>query len=225
VRVVNDPLGQQGKVLEETVTPTAHASIAAAADATDLWKTQASYLGNNGQSNWIHYRLMFPRGYRPTQGEWNIENEFHNDSNYIQWVNNGYMKWEYPEVALYVTNYTGHAPGLMYRVRGGRDAAGSDNYDGRDIRAPRRLRLSHWYDVLLHIVWSPDPKVGRFEWWLDGKRIASIRRPTLWQRPDGSYDHANIELNNYRKHATWNATVFYGRLEVGSTRSSVRFPR
>jgi polysaccharide lyase-like protein len=226
VRVVDDPLGQQGKVIEETVTPIAHASNAGDSDATYLWNPRrTSYLGNNGQSNWIHFRLMFPLGYRPTRGEWNVENEFHNNSNYLQWVNSGYMTWEYPEVALYVTNYTGRVPRLMYRIRGGRDAAGSDNYDGRDVQAPRRLRLNHWYDVLLHIVWSPDPNVGRFEWWLDGTRIASIRRPTLWQRPDGSYDHTDIELNNYRKHATWNATVYYGRLEIGSTRSSVRFPR
>jgi chitodextrinase len=224
VRIVNDPLAQQGKVLEETVTPTAHASNAAGSDSTYLWNiTRTPYLGNNGQSNWVHFRLMFPSGYQPTPGEWNVENEFHNNSNYMQWVNSGYMTWEYPEVALYVTNYTGDVPRLMYRVRGGVDQQGSDNYAGTDIRVPAQLQLNHWYDVLLHIAWSPDPNLGQFEWWLDGQQMASIHRPTLWQRPDGSYDHTDVELNNYRQHATWNATVYYGRLKVGSTQASVGF--
>ncbi|MDP9226829.1 MAG: hypothetical protein M3P18_23900, partial [Actinomycetota bacterium] len=124
---------------------------------------------------------------------------------------------------LYVADYTGQVPRLMYRIRGGQDARGSDNYAGSDVFARGRLRLNHWYDVLLQIVWSPDPQVGQFAWWLDGGRVASIHRPTLWQRPDGSFDHTNIELNNYRQHASWNATVYYGKIKVGSSRSSVQF--
>jgi hypothetical protein len=212
-----------GRVIEETVTPDAHASTASDSDSIFLWNDTKPYFGSNGQSNWVHYQLMFPADYRPTPGEWNVENEFHNNSRFEQWVDNGYMSWEYPEVALYVTNYTGKVPYLMYRVRGGVDQQGSDNYAGTDIPAGRRLLLNHWYDILLHVVWSPDPAVGQFEWWLDGKRIASIHRPTLWQRPDGSYDHVDIELNNYRQHATWNATIYYGKLKIGPSQASVAF--
>jgi hypothetical protein len=81
------------------------------------------------------------------------------------------------------------------------------------------MRLS----ILLHVVWSPDAGTGRFEWWLDGNQIASIHRPTLWQRTDGSTDHVELELNNHRTRASWDASVYYGRLEVGSGRAAVDF--
>ena len=51
----------------------------------------------------------------------------------------------------------------------------------------------------------------------------SLHRPTLWQRPDGTTDHVELELNNYRLHASWNATVYYGKLKTGTTRASVGF--
>jgi hypothetical protein len=165
--------------------------------------------------------MMLPADYRPTPGEWNIFNEFHDDTGYETFVNQGLIGWEYPEIALYVTNYTGDVPHLMYRVRGGID--GTDNFNGTDVRVPDRLQLGHWYDILLHVVWSPNASTGVFEWWLDGKPIASIHRPTLWQRPDGSTDRVSLELNNYRQHASWNATVYYSKLEVASSRAAVGF--
>jgi hypothetical protein len=89
VRVVPDPLGQQGKVLREMVTPAARASTASGSDATYLFNYPKPYLGRNGQDNWIHFRMMLPADYRPTPGEWNIFNEFHNDSNFLSFYNQG----------------------------------------------------------------------------------------------------------------------------------------
>jgi hypothetical protein len=221
IDVTNDPLAQQGKVYRETVTPTAHASNAASSDAVYLFNYPKSYLGANGQDNWLHFRMMLPVGYVPTAGEWNIFNEFHNNSNYMSFYNRGVIGWEYPELALYVTNYSGDVPHLMYRVRGGVD--GADNFSGTDASVPAQLQLGHWYDILLHVVWSPSATTGLFEWWLDGTKITSLRRPTLWQRPNGTTDHVELELNNYRLHATWNATVYYGKLKVGASQASVAF--
>jgi hypothetical protein len=165
--------------------------------------------------------MMLPSDYKPTPGEWNIFNEFHNNSNYMSFYNAGQIAWEYPEIALYVTSYTGDVPHLMYRVRGGID--GSDNFNGTDVLVPAQLQLGHWYDIVLHVVWSPSATSGLFEWWLDGTKVTSLHRPTLWQRPDGSTDHVELELNNYRQHADWNTTVYYSKLKVGSTQASVGF--
>jgi hypothetical protein len=221
VGVVDDPVGREGKVYRETVTAAAHASTASSSDATYLFNYPKPYLGNNGQDTWIHFRMLLPAGYRPTPGEWNIFNEFHDDSAYMRFYDAKVIGWEYPELALYVTNYHGRVPHLMYRIRGGVD--GAHNFAGTDVSVADPLRLDHWYDILLHVVWSPDPKTGRFEWWLDGRRIASIHRPTLWQRPDGGTDHVELELNNYRAAASWDATVYYGRIAVGSSRAAVGF--
>jgi chitodextrinase len=223
VAVTNDPLGQQGKVYQETVTPTAQASVASGSDSTYLWNGTRSYFGNNGQSNWIHFRMMLPTGYQPTVGEWNFFNEYHNDTNYLKFYNAGQISWEYPELGLLVTNYSGDVPHLLYRVRGGQDCNSCNMSVGTDVRDASPLLLNHWYDVVLHVVWSPDPTVGQFEWWLDGRLVGSIHRGTLWQRPDGTYDHANFEFNNYRQHSSWNATVYYGKVSIGSTEASVGF--
>ena len=88
---------------------------------------------------------------------------------------------------------------------------------------PAQLELGHWYDVLLHLVWSPSADTGLFEWWLDGRQIASLHRPTLWQRPDGSTDRVELDLNHYRQRATWNATVYHSEVKVGSTQAAVDF--
>jgi hypothetical protein len=224
VVVASDPLGRQGLVYQETVTPGSHASDAASSDATYLFNPPRPSLGASGQHNWVHFRIMFPSGYRPTRGEWNIFHEFHNDSRYQPFAESGQISEEFPEIALYVTDYSGHHPHLMYRVRGGQDCR-CDMSRGTDRSDPRRLRRSHWYDVLLHITWSSDPTVGRFVWWLDGRRVALLRRATLWQRPDGVDDHVALELNNYRLHASWDATVYYSQIRVGSTRASVAFAR
>jgi hypothetical protein len=224
VAVAPDPLGRQGLVYQETVTPDSHASDAEDSDATYLFNHPTPSLGASGQRNWVHFRIMFPAGYRPTAGEWNIFNEFHNNSQFLPFEESGQIGWEYPEIALYVTNYASQQPHLMYRVRGGQDCR-CDMSRGTDRRDPRRLRRNHWYDILLHIKWSSDPNIGRFTWWLDGRRIARLRHPTLWRRPDGVDDHVALELNNYRLHANWDATVYYSQIRVGSTRGSVRFAR
>jgi hypothetical protein len=109
----------------------------------------------------------------------------------------------------------------MYRVRGGVD--GSDNLTGTDVTAPPQLQLGHWYDIVRHVVSSPSSTTGLFEWWLDGTQITSLHRPTLWQRPDGSTDNVELELNNYRQHSDWNATVYDSKLKVGSSQGSVSF--
>jgi hypothetical protein len=224
VRVARDPLGQQGLVYEETVTPDAHASDSADSDATYLFNHPRRSFGASGQRNWVHFRIMFPSDYRPTRGEWNIFHEFHNDSRYQPFAASGQIGEEFPEVALYVTHVSGHGQHLMYRVRGGQDCR-CDMSRGTDRHDPRLLRRRHWYDVLLDITWSSDPNVGRFTWWLDGRRLAQLRRPTLWRRPDGVDDHVALELNNYRLHASWDATVYYSQIRVGPTRGSVGFPQ
>ena len=229
VRIAKDPLRQQGLVYQETVTPAAHASNAGGSDSVYLWNSPMPYLGNDGQRNWIHFRIMFPADYHPTSGEWNIFTEFHNDPGYQAWHDSGRISLEYPELALYVTNYTHSRPRLMWRVRGGTDGL-QDMSVGKNVfqikgRGRPEFRRDHWYDMLLHVVWSPDPTRGRFAWWLDGRRQFAGALPTLWRRPDGSTDHVQLELNNYREHADWNATVYYGKIAVGPTKASVAFRR
>src|SRR5262249_39223715 len=86
---------------------------------------------------------------------------------------------------------------------------------------PMPLKLGHWYDVLVHVIWSPDPAVGRVEWWLDGKRLLSVATPTLYTRPDGSTSTAYPVLGYYRIHADFPARVLSAPVLLGTTAASV----
>jgi hypothetical protein len=224
VKVVGDPLGQEGMVYQETVCSTCNNSSGAQdGDWTYLFNTQSrlSYYGQNNQTDWLHFRVMFPGGgrYRNTRGEWNWLYEAHDDNNLYNFP----MTCEDEELGLTVVQYDGDPyPYLALRILGGRDtcplANGTWIYDWR-----HRLRYNHWYDMLFHVVWSPKPRTGFVQWWRDGRRMVSRHIADLWQRPDGSTDHVAFELNNYRLHANWSSTIYYGETMIGPTRSSVRF--
>ena len=50
-----------------------------------------------------------------------------------------------------------------------------------------------------------------------------MHRPTLWQRPDGTTDRVELELNNYRQHSNYTSTVYYSKLKAGSSQAAVGF--
>ena len=223
VRVVEDPLHQQGQVYQETVTPTSRwAGGASRGDWTYLYNSHsAAYFGRNGETDWFHFRVMFPGGgaYHNTIGEWNTLFESHMNSDFLAWPDT----CEDAELEVTVVQYVGDRyPYLALRILGGQD--GCPLPRGRWIfdRAHRLLH-NHWYDMLFHVVWSPSASVGMVQWWLDGHRLFSAHIADLWRRPDGSTDQAEFELNNYRLHEDYDSTVYYSQTRIGPTRNSVRF--
>jgi hypothetical protein len=86
---------------------------------------------------------------------------------------------------------------------------------------PKSLRYNHWYDILFHLIWSPDPHVGLAEWWVDGAQKASVAFPTLYTLPDGSHSYNSFGLYNYRLHGPWRSEVRFDDVAVGPDRASV----
>jgi hypothetical protein len=220
VTVTGDPVGQQGKVYQETVCAVCNNSTGASAgDWVYLFNEPTSYFGHNGQENWMHFRVMFPGGgaYHNTLGEWNTLMETHTDNN-VQGC-------EDAELFLNVVQYVDDPyPYLGFRALGGPDTCPLNDGSGvwtYDSSNP--LQYNHWYDMLFHVIWSPSSQTGLIEWWKDGTLMVSKHTATLWQRPDGSTDVTDFELNNYRLHATWNSTVYYSKTAIGSTAASVGF--
>ena len=222
VTVAADPLGRMGKVYRLTVTPHSNSPAGTPdADWAALYNRPTSYYGRNGQDDWFHFLLMFPSGaYRPTRGDWNWVFEEHDDSGFLPWYDTGKIPREIPELALGVANEPYSGKQLFVQVRGGQDA---EMRGPRRFYSHRRLRYDHWYSILVDEKWSSDPTRGVIAWWVDGRRVFVKHLADLWQRPDGSYDHVNFEFNNYRMHASWDSTVYYGRTAIGPTRSSVAF--
>lgn len=218
VRVVPDPLGQEGDVYQETVTPTSRWSVGATdGDWTYLYNAYSRNFGIDGKADWIHFAVMFPGGgaYRNTRGEWNILFESHPEADWPS-------ACQVAELTLTVIQYTGDRfAHLAFRVLGGDNACPLQASHWIYRKTP--LRRNHWYDVLIHAVWSPNSDVGLVQWWLDGKLMYSAHVADLWQQPNGSVDHPQFELNNYRLHASWPSTVYYGQALLGPTRGSVAF--
>jgi hypothetical protein len=217
-----------------TATPTAHASPAANSDSVYLWEP-AQFWNHQPYEIWVRTSLMFPSvatissiglsgeaPFAPTTGEWNWFLEFHNDSNPVP-----SCAKELANVALTVKTddpVQSDVVGtknvrLATRIMGGNDCAPTIVWvDGLPLQWDR------WYEMLLHIKW--DPKGGIVEWYLDNFNTAyySNRKiPTLFTRPKGyvSPGYTTLTVPNYRLHAPWNSTIYFGPLAVGSTRSSV----
>ena len=228
VSVVPDPLGSEGKVYKLTVAPTSgFAALSAAADRVDLWNNARPYMGQAGQETWEHFRILFRSNgdsYKPAPGNWNWLVQHHNDNGYQPFLNRGDIRPERPELAWGVDTRS-KLPGgrqgeqLFMVIRGGDDRH-SDELESW-VYPDSALRYDHWYDMLVHIIWSDQR--GAVEWWLDGRLICSQQTATLWRRPNGATDHVNFEFSNYRVHAAWSSTVYFSKVKIGSSREAVSF--
>lgn len=183
-----------------------------ASDGAALWLDPAPY-GTLGKTVWQHFSVEFQRGFRATPGYWNWFAEWHND--------HGFQKFsglkEYGNLCWTAWNVNGTTR-IAMRTMGGSSAAPRTIWVSGG-----RLRTGHWYDFRVRTIWSPNPKTGLVEWWLDGKRLFSGHTATLYTRPDGSLSTVYFVLNNYRMHADWNASIFFDGARLGPTRPSVRY--
>lgn len=206
------------------VRPNSYAAVPGS-EMTAVWlRSEVARAGRGADaptSTWYRVRLRFPRlRYKPTPGEWNWLVVWHNDSATSAY-HHAYS------IAMGVTTDTptqgraltpGRRPRLFLRLMGGLATAPQT----QSIRLkPSSLRYDHWYNVLFHFVWSPDPKVGLAEWWVDGKRKASVAFPTLYTLPDGSHSYNGFGLYNYRLSAPWSSEVDFDDVVIGPDRSSV----
>jgi len=218
-----------------TATPTAHASPAGNSDSVYLWDP-SHYWNYKPYEIWLRTSVMFPSAatistvgakgeqpFQPTTGDWNWFLEFHNDSSPLP-----SCAKEYANVAFDVKTDDRVQSGVVgtqnvrmaVRIMGGDDCAPNMVW----VNGPP-LVWDHWYEMLLRIKW--DPRDGIFEWYLDNFNTpyySNLRIPTLYTRPAGyvSPSYTSLTLTNYRWHAPWAATIYFGPLAVSSTPSSVR---
>ena len=213
------------KALALVVTPAGYGPVAGS-ERTAVWVPSDIARGGWGTETstdtWYHVRIRFPRGrYKPTRGAWNWLVVWHNDSRTSSFAH------AYSIAMGVLTDYTptpqgvtpGRRPRLFLRLLGGNVTA-PQSYTVK-LRA-NSLRYNHWYDILFHFVWSPDPDVGLAEWWVNGKQRASVAFPTLYTLPDGTHSYNGFGLYNYRLHAPWTSEVDFDDVAVGPDRGSVQ---
>jgi hypothetical protein len=171
-----------------------------------------------GENTWYRLRVRFPGGkYFPTTGQWNWLVAWHDDGHTTSYNSSAYsiamgVYTDYPVISGAV----GNNPQLALRVMGGNTMSPT----GTTLSAGP-LAYDHWYDFLVHIVWSPSQ--GSVEWYRDGLLTASTPSfPTLYQNPDGTVDHPAFGLYNYRLHdPVHTSEIDFDLAAVGPTRASV----
>jgi hypothetical protein len=187
------------------------------------------------EETWYRYKVRFPVGYKPTPGTQNVTWELHVDrgtnvdangtdgSTMISIAAGGDPSVLCPGTPHFCTT-PGTNPHMMLQVAGGLDTNPLYGSPGQINRFtdPDPLLLGHWYDVVLHFVFSPDPSVGYVQWWVDGVKQVDIHVSTQYQRRNGTLGYGeDIGLYNYRYWANWSSSIDYDELTWGPTAASV----
>jgi hypothetical protein len=182
--------------------------------------------GSNGTSVWVRLRIYFPSGFKPTgytagqrNSEWNWLTHFHEAG---AWKNQC-AREDPASVALGIINSRTRRrvanPRFRLHLVGGIQSSSNCLPRIRRIDGPR-VRRGHWYSVLEHVVFSPSRK-GLVQIWIDGRKMASVHFPTVYQHPDGSVGRYYFGLGYYRLRSSWDATVLFDDVAEGPTRASV----
>jgi hypothetical protein len=184
------------------------------ADGAALRFDSAPY-GTEGHTLWLHFSALLGAGYRATPGDWNYIAQWHNDKGWQKF--GAQIPFEYSNLCWMV-----RAQGSQSRIE--MRIVGGSSVRPRTIRVMGpRIRTNHWYDFRAKVTWSSDSSKGKVTWWLDGKRLYAKHVPTLFTRPDGSISTVYFIEDNYRRHASWDSTIYYDGTRIGPSRASVKY--
>jgi hypothetical protein len=112
-------------------------------------------------------------------------------------------------------------PQLLIQVAGGSTVNNPNGY--KHYFYPGAVLVDHWYDMVLHIVWSPTA-AGYLQWWVDGEKVVDVRTPTLYVRSDGTWSFTDgLGVYNYRLWANWESSVDGDEFTWGPSAASVGF--
>ena len=133
--------------------------------------------GNDGQENWFAWSTMIGRGSRLEVGGWNNLTAFHHTN-----VENPCPAPDH----FAVTNARGWW-WLRLDSWGGPTDFKTCLNPYRRTWTFMRILPGRWYDIVFHVKWSPDPKVGFVEVWINGKRVLPLTHAATLYAGDAVY--------------------------------------
>ncbi len=180
-----------------------------------------------GANTWYRFRYLFASGSKRR-----LPGMFKPNRTPAGW--NMIAEWHEPgccEASPYLgVRFSGRGALMLRWVGGPKDASTWIwVYDAKP------LLYDHWYDMVVHVLWSSDPTKGFVEWWADGRKVFPPRNgrdvygkpipsrfPTLWS-VDGTSRIPWLEWGHYRgKDVDWIDTTYGDDFRIGPTRASVR---
>lgn len=220
VTVVSSPVTPFGKSRYSAKVVTTNApDSSVSGDASTVAGAYGNRWERLGSDTWYRTQLLLPSGTNPAYpGKFTI-NASHGQRGW-----NMFMEWHNPPCTdcpgNYNSSYVGVASGrprLAFRVSGGN--ALRPSYRTSISKHP--LRYDHWYDVVVRFVYSAKRTLGRYEVWVDRKRLFAGRAPTVYRMPDGRVRGNRFQVGHYRGTTDWTDTVYVDGVRVGPTRASV----
>jgi Polysaccharide lyase len=171
--------------------------------------------GTPGSAVWYGWATYFPRNYNPVPDMFNIFAQWHATKGLA-------CPGAGPNIALLTYAVSRH-PVISFVVRGGRSLHTPDGCQGqyRRMFATVPIRFDRWYDFVLHVKWSSNPRVGYYKLWIDGTPVVPFGHiATLYV-----HNTAFAKQGIYR--ATSNtivSTVYEDAFAVGSSYAQVAPP-
>lgn len=241
LRTVGSPVRQGRYAAQLTVDPSDSANEPGAT-RVDLFENARPGFAGEGAEEWERVWVLFPSAtssptpFEPVPGNWNWLVQWHSASRLI----GPQSRTGGQPFALGVQ--TGDRPAdssCSYSTGSRAGAALAGYFTGGDVASgpqrrhtfctDRALRLDHWYEIGIHVIWSTDARLGIFQLSVDGQPLLDLRGPTLlFDSRSGAVDLPNPDLSNYRgpdprtgAAPTWSSTVFYDGLRLGATAASV----
>jgi len=177
------------------------------AERADLALSPGETGCSQGAEQWWTHSLLFPDDYtlpvvsRADPWPWGVVFDFHHTGAEGQ--------------ANYQIQVAGKPPELQLAISGGPVVS-----NGAPGSPTRRFSVgpvvkNHWYQFVYHIRWSPDGD-GFFDAWVDGKRVADYRGPTLYAG-QGCY----LKLANYHTPVGKPVAVVHARLRRAASESGL----
>jgi hypothetical protein len=233
---------QQGRYAAQLTVDPSDSADEPGATRVDLFENARPGFAGEGAEEWERVWVLFPsaafspKPFEPVPGNWNWLVQWHSASRLI----GRQSRTGGQPFALGVQ--TGARPAesrCFYSTRSSAGAELAGYFTGGDIASgPQRrhtfctnraLRLDHWYEIGIHVIWSVDVRLGVFQLSVDGQPLLDLHGPTLlFNSRSGAVDLPNPDLSNYRgpdprtnAAPTWSSTVFYDGLRLGPTAASV----
>jgi Polysaccharide lyase len=198
------------------VNVTGAAGSSTSGDASFLWDGGNYNLPwlSKGADTWFRMQVAFPDGTNPA-----FPGKFVHSVMSSGW--DTFLEWHSAPNAGYSTMvgvWGSDPPHLQLRPVGG----AASNQTFAYIRDPNNLQYNHWYDILVHQVFSDDPNVGYIEWWVDGVQKYAAHFPTLTRRADGSVPAVSLQAGLYRGPSRTDiGTIYIDGVRAGTTRAAV----
>jgi hypothetical protein len=152
------------------------AGSGAGAERTDAMIPTTLTDAFEGREQWWSWSTYFPADYRPTPSTaWNIFLDFHHTGDTGQANINLLADTHFDPPVMQLTAFGQGAKQATFKL-------------GPVIR-------EQWYDFVLHVVWSANPRVGLIELYLNGRRVIRPQRRATLYAGEGAY----LKLANYRQ--------------------------